>query len=94
MTGLCQAGHLTESQLSFEKANGLVIEQVFDRPTIQLGLVSSESLFGDVADAPLTIGQDVKAHGQQIPKQFGTPATAIKNNGGVPARSQKFAHFA
>src|SRR6266576_1587198 len=43
MAGLCQAGHLTESQLSFAKATGLVIEQALDRPTLQLGLASSES---------------------------------------------------
>ena len=70
------------------------MEKVFHSPTVQLGLVPSEPLFSDVAGATLAIGQDVKAHGQQIPKQFGTPAAAVKDNGGVPARPQEFAHFA
>ena len=45
------------------------MKEVFHRPTVQVGLVPSEPLFGDVAGAPLTIGQNVKAHGQQFPKQ-------------------------
>ena len=61
------------------------MKEVFHRPTVELGLVPSEPLFGDVAGAPLTIGQNVKAHGQQFAKQFGTPAAAVKDNGGVHA---------
>ena len=52
------------------------MKEVVHRPTVQSGLVPSEPLFGDVAGAPLTIGQNVKAHGQQFSKQFGTPAAA------------------
>ena len=70
------------------------MKEVFHRPTVQVGLVPSEPLFGDVAGAPLTIGQNGKAHGQQFSKQFGTPAAAVKDNGGVPARPQEFTHFA
>src|SRR5207253_201358 len=51
MTGPRQASHLTESKLSLEEANGLVMEKVAHLSTVQPGLVPSEPLFGDVADA-------------------------------------------
>ena len=71
MAGFCQTSYLTESQCAVEEADGLIMEMIFHPPTVQLGLVQSESLFRDVAHAPFAIGQNVKAHGQQIPKQFG-----------------------
>src|SRR5882762_1975453 len=36
----------------------------------------------------------VKAHGEQVLKQFGTPTAAVKDNGEVPTRPQEFAYFA
>ncbi len=94
MTSLRQPSHLAESKLPLQKAHGLVMETVSHLPTVQPCPVPSEPFSSDVAGAPLAIGQDVKAHGQQILKQFGTPAAAVKDNGGVPVRSQEFAYFA
>src|SRR5258708_25245652 len=94
MTGLCQASHLTESKLSLQKADGLVMETVSHLPTVQPCPVPSEPLFSDVTRTTFAIGQDVKAHGQQVPKQLGIPAAAVKDNGGVPVRPQEFAYFA
>src|SRR5713226_7009103 len=70
MTGLCQASHLTESKLSPQKADGLVMEKVFHSPTVQPCPVPSEPLFSDVTGTTFAIGQDVKAHAQQVPKQL------------------------
>src|SRR6266403_3080743 len=94
MAGFCQTSYLTESKCAVEEADGLIMEQIFHPPTVQLGLVQSESLFRDVADVPLAIGQDVKTHSQQLLKYFWAPTSAIKNNCGVPVRSQQFAYFA
>jgi len=94
MAGFCQTSYLTESKCVVEEADGLIMEQIFHPPTVQLGLVQSESLFRDVADVPLAIGQDVKTHSQQLLKYFWAPTSAIKNNCGVPVRSQQFAYFA
>src|SRR6266446_613665 len=87
MAGFCQTSYLTESKCAVEEADGLIMEQIFHPPTVQLGLVQSESLFRDVADVPLAIGQDVKTHSQQLLKYFWAPTSAIKNNCGVPVRS-------
>src|SRR6266851_1904865 len=59
MTGLCQASHLTESKLSLQKADGLVMETVSHLPTVQPCPVPSEPLFSDVTRTTLAIGQDV-----------------------------------
>src|SRR6267378_3022405 len=94
MTSFRQVSHLTESKLPLQKANGLVMETVSHLPTVQPGLVPSAPLFSDVSGAAFAIGQEVKAHGQRFWKQFGTPAAAVKDNGGVPTRPQEFAYFA
>src|SRR5260370_38499515 len=94
MTGLRQAGHLTESKLVLEEADGLVMEKVCHAPTVQPGLVQGKPAFRDVADATLAVSQNVKAHGQQTAKLFRAPAAAVKNDGGMAARSQQLAHLA
>src|SRR5260370_21948382 len=66
MAGFCQTSYLTESKCAVEEADGLIMEKIFHPPTVQLGLVQSESLFRDVAGVAPAVGDDVQKHTHQL----------------------------
>jgi hypothetical protein len=48
-----QTRDLAQAQLSLEKTDGLVVEQIFDLASIELGFMAAKAGFVDLPRAPL-----------------------------------------
>ena len=84
---LGQASDLAEAKFSFEEAHGLLVEKVAHAPSVQLGFVLGETRFRNPPGTPLAIGQKIKVQGQQLAKQFGTPAPTVKDHRSASLRA-------
>ena len=76
-----QAGDLPQPQLALEQAHLLVGQNIGEGLAVAPGAAGSKTLSGDAGIAPFAIGQQIKIGSDDLLKEFGTVAAAIKNHG-------------
>src|SRR5205814_9604007 len=81
MTTLTEPCHLAQPKLASQEPNGLVVEEVLHRMSIELGLAQDEPLFRGMPEAALTVGDEVKIHRQQCLEEFRTPSSTVEDDG-------------
>ena len=93
VSALRQTSHLPEPELSFQKPNRLIMQQVLHPPAFQVSLSPDESPLGDLAAAPFAIGQDVKTQREDFRETTGAPAASVEDDRQASIGSDQIADF-